>query len=82
MLFLNQRHVHRKSKYPHLVANILNDGHGGQSSKLRCLTHDYYPQIKLLQSIQQPSADKLRYMLDTVDQHLRMLRRFDTETDL
>lgn len=29
----------------------------------------------------QPSADKLRSMIDTVDQHLRMLKRFDLETD-
>lgn len=29
----------------------------------------------------QPSADKLRSMIDVVDQHLRMLQRFEIETD-
>lgn len=29
----------------------------------------------------QPSADKLRAMIDVVDQHLRMLLRFDVETN-
>lgn len=29
----------------------------------------------------QPSADKLRAIIDTVDQHLRMLQRFDIQTD-
>lgn len=29
----------------------------------------------------QPSADKLRSMIDVVDQHLRMLKRFEIDTD-
>lgn len=29
----------------------------------------------------QPSAEKLRSMIDVVDQHLRMLKRFDIDTD-
>lgn len=31
--------------------------------------------------ISQPSAEKLRMMIDVVDQHLRMLKRFDIDTD-
>lgn len=31
--------------------------------------------------ILQPSTDKLRAMIDTVDQHLRLLKRFDMQTD-
>lgn len=43
--------------------------------------YEHIAQIVHISSIQQPSADKLRSMIDTVDQHLRMLKRFDIETD-
>lgn len=43
--------------------------------------YQHIAQITHISPLLQPSADKLRAMIDTVDEHLRMLKRFDIETD-
>lgn len=43
--------------------------------------YQHIAQITHILPIQHPSADKLRAMIDTVDEHLRMLKRFNIETD-
>lgn len=48
------------------------------------LYHQVYSHISAILGIQpmtHASAEKLRAMVDTTDEHLRMLRRFDIETD-
>lgn len=43
--------------------------------------YQHVAQIIHISPNQHPSADKLRAMIDTVDEHLRMLKRFNIETD-
>lgn len=43
--------------------------------------YEHIAEIIGIAPMTQPSADKLRSMIDVVDQHLRMLKRFEIDTD-